>query len=103
MSYTEQEQRDDQEKLAAAFEALDALRNQFGDVIKLYAITIHDIALCQMHGRFGAKLAKDIYSRVELLYALSVAEQSPCADLEEVIYLAVQDYRQTHTTPSKEE
>ena len=103
MRYTEQEQRDDQEKLAAAFEALDAIRSQFGAVIKVYAITIHDIALCRMRGRFGAKLAKDIYSRAELLYALSVAEQSPCADLEEMIYLAVQDYRQTHATPLKEE
>jgi hypothetical protein len=103
VSYTELERLNDQEKLAAAFEAIDAIRNQFGDIVKLEVLTIDDVAFCAMHTRDGAKLAKDIYSRAELLYALDVLTDSPCANIEEAVYLAVQDYRQTQTTHSKEE
>ena len=47
-------------------------------------------------------MAKDIYSRDELLAALEVIADSPGADLEEAIVIAVNDYRETHYTKESE-
>lgn len=97
MKYTEREQFDDNKRIAAAFEALDAFRNKFGDIVVLDVLTLADVAECRMSTPQGPVAAKDIYSRAELCAALAVLEDSPCADIELAIYTAVNDYRATKT------
>lgn len=103
MSYSQAEQDDDQERLVAAFEALDAFRDRFGDIVVFpEVISILDISNVHMCTPHGPRLAKDIYSRAELLSALQVAEDSPCADMEEIIYESVKEYRRARQTREEE-
>lgn len=97
VKYTQQEQTNDNERIEAAFEALDAFRANFGDIVVLDVLTLADVAECRMSTPQGPVAAKDIYSRAELCAALAVLEDSPCADIERAIYTAVNDYRETKT------
>lgn len=99
MSYSQAEQDDDNQRVIAAFEALDAFRERFGDIVVFpEVITILDLSEVHMGTPRGPVLAKDIYSRAELLSALQVAKDSPCADLEEIIYESVKEYRLARQT-----
>lgn len=102
MKYTQEEQNSDNERVENAFEALDAFRKQFGDIVKFDALTITDVGNVVMNGISGPVAAKDIYSRDELLAALEVIADSPGADIEEAICIAVNDYRETHQTKESE-
>lgn len=102
MKYTQEEQNNDNERVENAFEALDAFRKQFGDIVKFDALTITDVSNVVMNGISGPVAAKDIYSRDELLAALEVIADSPGADIEEAIWIAVNDYRETHQTKESE-
>jgi len=100
--YTQEEQASDKERVENALEALDAFREQFGDIVKFNALTITDVGNVVLNGVKGPVVAKDIYSRDELLAALEVIADSPGADIEEAIVIAVNDYRETHRTKESE-
>lgn len=102
MRYTQEEQNSDNERVEKAFEALDAFRKQFGDIVNFDALTITDVSNVVLNGFKGPVVAKDIYSRDELLAVLEVIGDSPGADIEEIIVLAVNDYRETHQTKESE-
>jgi hypothetical protein len=103
VTYSETEQDDDNERINAAFETLDAFRERFGDIVVFpEVITILDIADTHMNTRHGVMLAKDIYSRAELQAALKTAENSPCADMEEIVYESVKEYRRARQTREEE-
>lgn len=102
MRYTQEEQNSDNERVENAFEALAAFRLKFGDIVKFDALTIADVGNVVLNGFKGPVAAKDIYSRDELLAALEVIADSPGADIEMAIVIAVHDYRETHQTKESE-
>ena len=93
---------DDAAELERAMEALDAFRAKYGHLIKLDVLTLTDISHVVMDDYRGQVMARNIYSRDELLAGLECAANSPGADLEHALYQGVQEYRETLRTRSEQ-